>query len=147
MPIIEWNNLFLLGLKQFDDDHQQLVRLLNKTYDSFINNEPKSSLSVVIDELVDYAIYHFAEEEHWMKSTGYPELEMHIFQHDIFSKRVVDFQSAYQEGSAPLTLELLTFLKDWLSDHILVTDKEFGFYIASKGGDMLISRSTGSSSA
>lgn len=138
MPIIEWNNSFLLGMKQFDEDHQHLVRLLNTTYDSFIHNEPHTNLSMVIEELVNYAIYHFAEEEYLMKETCYPDLEMQSYQHDIFTKRVVAFQANHQKGTAVLTLELLTFLKDWLSGHILSCDKEFGYFIASNGGDELI---------
>jgi hemerythrin len=143
MPIIEWNNSYLLGLKQFDEDHQHLVRLLNKTYDSFIHNEPKSNLIMLIDDLIDYAIYHFADEEYWMKETCYPGLEMQIFQHDIFSKKVVCFQDNYHKGAAVLSSELLKFMKDWLSDHILATDKEFGYFIASNGGLELISKAIG----
>jgi hemerythrin len=140
MPIFEWNNLFLLGLKRFDEDHQHLVRLLNTTYDSFIHNGSKCNLNTVIDELSDYALYHFTEEEYWMKETGYPGLDMHISQHDIFSTRVVEFKRRHQKCDAKLTLELLTFLKEWLTDHILGSDKEFGFFIASRGGDALLSK-------
>lgn len=140
MPIFEWNNLFLLGLKRFDEDHQHLVRLLNTTYDSFIHNESTCNLNTVIDELSDYALYHFTEEEYWMKETGYAGLEMHIFQHDIFSARVVEFKKRYQKSDAALALELLNFLKEWLVDHILGSDKEFGYFIASRGGDALLSK-------
>lgn len=143
MPIVEWNNLFLMGMKQFDDDHKHLVNLLNKTYDAFIRNEPKINLVLVVDELVDYAANHFADEEHWMRATAYPALDMHVFQHDIFTKRIVAFQKSYHKGASSLSLELLTFLKEWLADHILVSDKEFGYFIASMGGYEQLSKTVG----
>ncbi len=67
MPIIEWNEQFVLGVPEFDEHHQHLVMLLNKTYDDFINGASKETLSLILDELIDYATYHFAAEEHWMK--------------------------------------------------------------------------------
>ena len=75
MPIVEWNSLCIVGLKKFDEDHQQLIHLLNKTYDLFMHNEPQKNLFIVIDDLVDYSKYHFAEEESLMKKVFYPGLE------------------------------------------------------------------------
>ncbi|MBW4056838.1 MAG: hemerythrin family protein [Proteobacteria bacterium] len=134
MPTIEWNPQYNVGMKKFDDDHQKLVQLLNKTYDLFMHNEPKNNVMMVINDLVDYSKYHFAEEERLMKETRYPGLEMQSYQHDIFSKRVIEFQDNYHNGVADLSLEIFTFLKAWLINHIVDSDKELGYFIASEGG-------------
>ncbi len=139
MPTIEWNTQYNVGLKEFDDDHQKLVHLLNKTYDLFMHNESNNNLIMVIDDLVNYSRYHFAEEERLMKKTFYPGLEMQSYQHAIFSKKVVEFQENYHDGVADLSLEIFTFLKAWLINHIVDSDKEFGYFIASNGGLELLS--------
>lgn len=134
MPIFEWSEMYLLGMQQIDEHHQHLVTLLNRTYDLFINNEPKEILIQVIEDLIDYATYHFSAEELLMKENKYPRLEEHIIQHDQFSKRVLEFQTGYLRGDNSLTLAVLSFLKTWLSNHILVSDKNYGYFVTTHSG-------------
>ena len=42
----------------------------------------------------------------------------------------------YDQGKLNLSLELLMFLKNWLTDHILKTDSEYGVFIKSKGAGL-----------
>jgi len=132
MPIIEWSESFRMGVHPFDEHHQHLFLLINRTYDMFVLQEPKQHLEPVLDELIDYAIYHFSEEEFWMKESDYPKLVEHAMEHDRFSKRVVEFQAGYARGDSALTLEVLQFLHGWLTDHILKTDSEYACFIGTK---------------
>lgn len=133
MPIIEWNQAFSVGVEQFDEHHRQLFSLINRTYDMFVLEEPKQHLEAVLDELIDYATYHFAAEEFWMNENAYPKLAEHALEHGRYSRRVVEFQTGYARGDAALTLEVLQFLHGWLVNHILKTDSEYGTFIAAKG--------------
>jgi len=129
MSIFVWNKSFELGIEQFDDHHRRLVGLLNKMYDDFAAGTSQESLESVLDELVDYATYHLAAEEHWMKEQRYPELQQHQEEHKGFSNRIVEIQKDYHGRKAKLSLEVLIYLKEWLSDHILKTDAAYGqFY-------------------
>ncbi|MDR3580599.1 MAG: bacteriohemerythrin [Oryzomonas sp.] len=129
MSIFVWDKSFELGIEQFDEHHRHLVGLLNKTYDDFTAGISQESLGSTLDELIDYATYHFAAEEHWMKKHRYPDLQQHQGEHERFSRRVVEIQKDYHGRKAKLSLEVLSFLKDWLSFHILKTDAAYGkFY-------------------
>ncbi|MDR3579585.1 MAG: bacteriohemerythrin [Oryzomonas sp.] len=129
MSIFVWDESFELGIEQFDEHHRHLVGLLNKTYDDFTAGTSQESLGSVIDELIDYATYHIAAEEHWMKEQRYPDLQQHQEEHNGFTRRIVEIQKDYHGRKTNLSLEVLILLKDWLSDHILKTDAAYGkFY-------------------
>jgi len=123
---MEWSASFELGIEEFDGHHKFLVELLNMTYDGLTCEAPRDELGAVLDELIGYAGYHFAAEEHWMEVHHYPDAPQHCEEHKSFSKKVVEFQQDFHQGKADLSLEVLQFLNGWLSDHILKTDAEYG---------------------
>jgi len=126
VPYMEWNATFELGIEEFDEHHKFLVDLLNMTYDGLTCEAPRDELGGVLDELIRYAGYHFAAEEHWMGTQNYPDASRHREEHERFSERVVEFQKDFHQGKADLSFEVLQFLTGWLSDHILKTDAEYG---------------------
>jgi len=128
MPFIQWDQSFEIGVQQFDEHHQHLVGLINKTYDDFICGAPDESLEFVLEELVVYAGYHFAAEENWMHEHSYPHLADHKIEHDKFAKTVLEFQAAFLDGKAGISLEVLTFLKRWLKNHIFESDAAYARY-------------------
>ena len=67
METFEWNRSYLLGVPHIDEHHQYLFKLLNKVYKTLLNGRDKEEIEKVLDSLIDYATYHFAAEESWMK--------------------------------------------------------------------------------
>jgi hemerythrin len=132
MPIIVWDDSFTLGVQQFDEHHQHLVGLLNRAYDDFTAGAGPESVDSLLDELVDYATYHFAAEEHWMCEHSYPKLEEHRAEHDRFSARVVEMLKSDRIDRSSLLLEVLTFLNNWLVNHILQVDTEYAQHVVSE---------------
>ena len=126
MSILEWDQRFELGVKHFDEQHQQLVALLNdlhdKINDSAVTNE---ALDAVIVKLVDYATDHFAGEENSMAYHEFPGLACHRGEHLKFCRMVATFQDDFQDGKNDFALDILSFLGNWLFDHILITDSEY----------------------
>lgn len=131
--LLKWDDKYLLGVPQFDEHHHHLVRLLNKTYKEFTTADPEESLGGILEELADYASYHFAAEEAWMKENGYPKLMEHRAEHDKFSRRVVELRTDFARGNTNRSLEVIAFLKDWLTNHILTVDTDYRDHIAGKG--------------
>jgi len=135
MPFIEWESNFELGIKTFDDHHRHLVGLINKIYDDYTTEAPSKEVGAILVELIDYASYHFSAEELWMEkqSYPYPKIDQHFKEHDDFSNTIIDLKKEYNQGKLNLSLDVLIFLKNWLSDHILKTDSDYGVFIASRG--------------
>jgi hemerythrin len=132
MSIFEWSDSFLIRIQEIDEHHKHLVGLLNSTYDCFINNANDGEIFPLVDELIKYADYHFEAEEASMEQNNYPFFAEHKLEHERFSEKVQEFYVLLQRGDLQLELEVLQFLKEWLADHILNSDKKFGFYVISK---------------
>jgi len=133
MPVLEWSDSYLIGIRQFDEHHKHLVSLLNITFDGITTNAPKDELGAVLDELVDYSIYHFAAEEHWMREQHFPGLELQMQDHAGFIRRIADIVRDYHSGKSNVDLVVLNFLTDWLVEHILEKDAVYGTYVATHG--------------
>lgn len=133
MGIVKWTPDYLLGISDIDEHHRHLFDLLNKTYDMFVAGKSKDELSNILDELIDYATCHFAAEEVLMVKNHYPNYEQHHELHQTFSQRINEIQKDYLNGRTELSLEILSFLKNWITDHVLVKDADYGNYITDKG--------------
>ena len=128
MPLVEWFKSFDLGIEEFDEHHRHLVGLLNIVFDVFMGGAGHEALRAVLDELINYATYHFTAEEHWMGVHDYPQLTQHCEEHGQFSSKVREIQEDFRNGKTKLSLEVMHFLKNWLTNHILRTDAEYGLF-------------------
>jgi hemerythrin len=133
MPFVEWEEKYLLGIDQFDVHHKHLVDLLNEVYELFLlKNEDDGNLIRILDSLADYVKYHFDLEESWMRQVDYPRQEEHVLEHKRFVFKLYEFNRQYQEDKVTLTLEIVSFLRRWLLDHILNADAKYGAFIRRK---------------
>jgi hemerythrin len=73
--------------------------------------------------------YHFAHEEELFLRTGYPGFEWHRLQHRALTITVKEIYEDFQlSDSEALPRQVLLFLKHWLYDHIMGSDRAFGVY-------------------
>ncbi|MDD2542578.1 MAG: bacteriohemerythrin [Desulfuromonadaceae bacterium] len=129
MSYINWDDTFDLGINELDEHHRHLVALLNLTYDILTQGATHDGIAEVLDELVYYTIYHFAAEEHWMKENKYPHLSQHRDEHELFCQKINEFQKDLLKQKTNLSLEVLQFLNNWLTTHILKSDADFGRFV------------------
>jgi hemerythrin len=132
MPVITWNDSLLLGIDQFDDHHRHLVSLINLARESWDLGD-HGVVSKLLNELVDYATYHFSAEEFWMKEQSYPLLEVHSKEHEEFCIKVVEQELLFEAGETSVLPTLVEFLSTWLIEHIQKSDGAYGVYARSIG--------------
>jgi len=128
MPIVEWDARLEIGIEPFDEHHKHLVAMLNKAYDALVCEAPAENVGDILAELFDYASYHFVAEEFWMTEHRYPRLQEHVEEHTRFTQRLVELCQEYRQKETSLSLEVLTFLREWLTHHILGSDADYGRY-------------------
>lgn len=126
MPLITWDEKFLLNNDMIDKHHKHLVELLNRTYEYFVNGGSEERLGPVLHDLINYATYHFCTEERFMEASGYPGLQAHREEHARFVERVVRIQQDFHQGQQDLSEETISFLRDWITNHILWQDVLYG---------------------
>ncbi|KAB0664079.1 bacteriohemerythrin [Oryzomonas japonica] len=129
MPLCTWETSFNLESGVMNEHHQQLVSLINAAYDAIQLNDSHGMVRIV-GELLDYATYHFRTEADLMRQCGYPSQASHLEQHGHFFRHISDLQSRLHAREPLHNLEIVVFLKEWLMQHILVTDRELAGYLA-----------------
>jgi hemerythrin len=134
MPLMSWNPKMSVGVDTFDKDHQKLVALLNDLFDAVSTGKGRDVLGTVLDGLVEYTKFHFSREEEHMTRHSYPDTAAHLREHHDLTRQVVEVQRRWKEGeSAVLSMEVLSFLKNWLLKHIQQSDKAYGPFFNAKG--------------
>ena len=133
MPLITWSETYSVKLKELDAQHQKLIALINELFDAMSQGRGKEVIAGTLGGLIEYTRTHFATEERLMSSSGYPGYLKHKGEHEAFTQKVTEFQGQYLSGQVALTVQVMTFLKEWLTNHILGTDKKYVSFFISKG--------------
>ncbi|WP_456369959.1 bacteriohemerythrin [Thermodesulfatator atlanticus] len=131
--LIKWGPAFEIGIKAIDEQHKKLVAMVNELYKGLSQGVPEQSLKKVLSELIDYTAYHFKTEEELFDKYGYPEADVHKQIHEKLVDKVVAYHKRIEAGEANIAYDLLAFLKDWLANHICITDKKYGPFFKEKG--------------
>ena len=61
--IVPWNSSFETGIAIIDEQHSQLVKLLNQLAYGYVCGVEHREIEFILDALIDYAAYHFETEE------------------------------------------------------------------------------------
>ncbi len=129
MEFLVWNEKLSLNIKEIDDQHKHLIKQLNNIHDAVINGSEQRVLEDTLNELIDYTVYHFDQEEELITKYGYPEIEEHKKEHNNLIEQVLKLQKDFRDGSATISFEVLDFLQSWVIDHIMETDMKYKDYI------------------
>lgn len=133
MALFEWSDKYSVNIKQIDEQHKKLVDMLNELYEAMKTGKGKEVLGKTLTELIQYVGTHFATEEKLFSTYGYPEYNAHKAEHIKLTQKAIELQKDFQQGAPVLTVEVLGFLRDWLQNHILGTDKKYSQFLNSKG--------------
>ena len=120
---IRWRSTFSTGIHSIDQQHQELIEMINEFGDI---NEAKvhdSEVDDLLKRLNQYVIFHFSHEEslmdhHFIASA---HRESHLKQHADFATQVQLSLTSQVDGCL-VKDNLVAFLEAWLTSHILVTD-------------------------
>ena len=129
----EWTPDLNLGHQTIDMQHKKLVDLINELHQAMITRTGKERLGKILSELVKYTEAHFKAEEGILQANQYPDFVNHKAEHERFANTVLEFQEKFGRNELGLTIELMEFLKDWLSKHILTVDKKYVPFLNAKG--------------
>lgn len=133
MPLITWNENLSVKVEDLDRQHRKLIALINELNDSMSVGKGKDVLERTVDALLTYTTTHFKTEERYFAQFEYPDTFNHRLEHVAFIKKVKGFKEKFSSGGAPLSVEVLSFMSDWLRKHIMVTDKKYSEFFNEKG--------------
>jgi len=127
--MIKWKEEYSVGIELIDSQHKRLFEIADQAYELLKNDyytDKYDKIVTILQELKDYTVFHFNAEEKYMESIGYKRLLSHKVQHDDFIDKInsYDLYQVDQDQDKYIT-DLLDFIIDWISNHILYTDKKY----------------------
>ncbi len=123
MQHISWTPELSTGISVIDKQHQRIIDYINQLVDAQAHDS-REEVAEVLSQTIDYTLSHFAFEESLMEEAGYPFLNAHKKVHQLFTKRVADYQQRFLVGE-DIADELLTTLRAWLINHIKNDDRDY----------------------
>lgn len=133
MALINWNETYSVKVKEIDAQHKKLVEIINELHEKMKEGKGKQIIEKLLTDLLDYTVFHFSFEEKLLNTHSYPDYKIHVKLHSDLIDEVKSFRKKYEGGNAMLSLELMDFLKRWLVEHILNSDKQYSTHLNASG--------------
>jgi hemerythrin len=131
---VKWSDTYSTGVSLIDEQHRGLLDLINDLFNHVTGNkaEEQAYFQEVIQQAVQYVKFHFATEEKYLTSIGFPGFAEHKKAHEQFVLTVITTIKEFEKGNT-LTLEnFADFLKDWLLSHIAKMDMQYSKFERSR---------------
>lgn len=126
---LKWDSRLTLGVEVLDKDHQRLFSIIRKIL-LLAEEEQTEKVEHAAKEglkfLFSYTLEHFAREEAFMLSQGYPEYYLHKQMHDDMKNNVLPALQKDLEDTDYHIDSIRHFLGvcvGWLSTHIMMVDQ------------------------
>jgi hemerythrin len=120
--VVEWRDAFKVNIPQVDEEHHRLFTLIKA-----LNLD---TVERTVEELLEYVVTHFSNEQALMEKSGYPAFEQHLRLHEEFGAHVAEFLGSGEPWNEERVHEIRRFLNKWLIGHIMTHDLRFGRWYA-----------------
>lgn len=133
MSAMRWTETMSVGVESIDCDHKHLLGLVNRLDASVSCGEGETVVDAILGELLSYTAYHFDREEALMTACGYPDVDAHCHTHRVLKTQVANIRDRHIHN--PDTIhdrEVLAFLRNWLTAHILGRDQLYAPFMVSR---------------
>jgi hemerythrin len=135
MAFFEWSPALSVGLETVDRQHRMLIGYINDLSDAVDKGGNGFAMQKILERLRNYTKVHFAYEEAMFKVYKYEEADDHAHAHRAFVRMIEDCEQRHAKGEQNVGIELLNYLKNWLSEHILVEDRSYAKVLVARGAN------------
>ena len=119
---------YYIGIEMIDEEHKQLFQYADEAYELLHDEftpDKYDKMDTILQKLRDYTVKHFADEEQYMESINYKKLFTQKIQHQEFIQKIDEFMEHHNdevEDQDEQIMGILTYLTEWLVNHILYVD-------------------------
>lgn len=128
----EFKEEFATGIEKLDAEHKKIFELTDHVYQLLTDENilfKEDEFHEILDGLQDYVIEHFTDEEEYMASIQFAELDWQKEQHQKFAEKMNEFSEAAKalslKNQDEVLLKLLDYLVEWLEKHIVECDMKY----------------------
>ncbi|GAB3550526.1 hypothetical protein GCM10027343_33650 [Noviherbaspirillum agri] len=120
------------GIRQIDLQHEELVAMINAAEAAHAKGNDILALEEILPRLAAYVLFHFATEESMFDNgVGLQHAIAHRNAHMEFRARLATMKANAANGTPEALARLIDYLRNWLLNHIAITDKELAREIRS----------------
>lgn len=125
MQGLSWSSKLEMGIAEIDAQHRQLIDIAARVVEAVREKLGTLGVDELVQELRDYTVVHFREEEERMDQLRYPGHGAHHIEHERLKHQVKQWQHDIYVKDMVTVDEVLVFMRGWLLDHILQSDMAF----------------------
>ena len=127
--IAEWDGSLVVGIPEIDQHHKATIEQLNDLFSNMMSGQGAQAAKSSINALASTLKQHLQEEDVLMQRLNYPGLADHRREHEAFGQRFHQLHQSLDTGSPKAAAEVLEFVADWVTHHILRFDKALAEYV------------------
>jgi hemerythrin len=131
--LLHWTKESSVGISRFNEQHKRLYLLVEKLYQNLQNPGERTLLGELLGELYAYSVSHMTDEEDVLEYFNFPELQSHKNEHREFKKRIREYMDDFDSGNTAIATSIFAFLQEWLSGHMLGTDRHYTHFLHRRG--------------
>jgi hemerythrin len=124
MDLVKWKKEFEVGVPRIDRQHKNIIKIVNNAIGLQFSMPDAKEIEGILNDLRNYIKEHFQTEEEYILSHQLPGYEEQRSEHNKFIDRLYEAQKEYDKDGRVTSINILNFIWDWFSHHILVVDKK-----------------------
>ena len=126
---VEWSDKFEVGHERIDFEHKIFLNLIRDASRLPLGGTPRERVLMHLNEVKQYAVFHFTSEENIMFDVDYPDIEAHKKEHKMLLALLDSRVYQYSTGDIELD-EVVSFLFEWFALHTTQVDTRLAKHIA-----------------
>lgn len=123
MSQLDWEERMGVRFPEIDKEHKHFLEMLRKV--NALECGDRAGLANLLNELLDYAAYHFSNEERVLREKNYPGQKHQAEAHQRFIRRLLLYKNDFDKGKELDPEEIFNWMAGWLVGHIMRIDKKY----------------------
>ena len=127
---LKWTKSMSVHQQEIDKQHKHLFSIINRVVDAHLGRLDSNAIYDCLKELMDYSAYHFNQEMKYMAEYQFPKIDAHIDEHLTYTTKMGALLDEFKKGHTHIDEELLSYLAQWWTNHVMKEDMRYAEYIA-----------------
>lgn len=129
-----WNDSYLIGIEQVDNQHKELFSRVDSLFEACNQARGKEEVANILKFLQEYVVEHFKAEEELQLKYDYPEYVSHKAMHEAFVKDFLELKKEFEENgtSGLFVIQVNKKVINWLTQHVAKVDRSLGLFLKGK---------------
>jgi hemerythrin-like metal-binding protein len=124
--ILIWTKEYSVGVKELDDQHKELISIVNEMYEAVESAEVNINvIGDILKKIAAFADYHFATEEKYFDEFNYAFKEEHKAEHRKLKDEIARLSEMHRLQDISVFVQLISFLNGWIEEHLMHQDMKY----------------------